>query len=636
MTDPTDNAPQHEPLAAPAKYESTPTNQLFPAWERNLKFAALGALLVVAVAGSRYWKAQQPAPVIAEIHFPEAKQWTAGAGLTLSPAFSHSGKIVAYASDRDGSGTLAIWTQPFDSQKATRLTLGEFNESDPDFSPDDRQLVFRSEKDGGGIYVVPADGSAPPRLVAKDGWRPRFSPDGKWIAFCTITGSEDKSFVFGSGKVFVVPSEGGEPRGIQPDFPFARFPIWAPDSRRLLFTGTRGDGMKDWWVAGLTGGEAIRTHAVERLGEQLRAVGMPEQWKGDRIFFTGAEEAHPHIWALPVSLSSWQVSGSPSRLTDGPGMEQQCSLGPDGSLLFTSMKLDIELYSLSIEPDHARVTGKMETLTHHGGKEKLPYMAYGGSKVVYVSDQSGMRDIWINDVNGKTEERVTTFRQVGFRPVISADGKTLVYPAFLNGKCAVLMQRAALDSRPGALQGCFAVWDWSQDGTSLLTFRSIAEMNKVELVRLPSQDRRPVLIHPKRNFYGARFSPDGRWIAFTSGTGSAQACLFVAPLRDRPTPEAEWVSMGPDSGGEPAWSPDGNVLYYRSKRDGFHCIWAQKLGPGKRPSGEPVSIQHLHSAGFGLYLMNATDFNLTVGNDRLVFNVVKAGNTLWTARLEDK
>ena len=155
MTDPTDNAPRHEPLAAPVKYESTPTNQLFPAWERNLKFAALGALLVVAVAGYRYWKAQQPAPVVAEIHFPEARQWSSGAGLVLSPAFSHSGKLVAYASDRDGSGTMAIWTQPFHSEKASRLTSGEFNESDPDFSPDDRQVVFRSEKDGGGIYIVP-------------------------------------------------------------------------------------------------------------------------------------------------------------------------------------------------------------------------------------------------------------------------------------------------------------------------------------------------------------------------------------------------------------------------------------------------------------------------------------------------
>src|SRR5258706_3135743 len=103
MPDSPDNPGQHKPLAALARYDSIPTNQIFPTWERNLKFAALGALVVVVVVGYRYWKAQQPAPAVSEIHFPPATQWASGPGLTLSPAFSHSGKLVAFASDCAGS-----------------------------------------------------------------------------------------------------------------------------------------------------------------------------------------------------------------------------------------------------------------------------------------------------------------------------------------------------------------------------------------------------------------------------------------------------------------------------------------------------------------------------------------------------
>jgi hypothetical protein len=80
------------------------------------------------------------------------------------------------------------------------------------------------------------------------------------------------------------------------------------------------------------------------------------------------------------------------------------------------------------------------------------------------------------------------------------------------------------------------------------------------------------------------------------------------------------------------WSPDGNVLYYRSKRDGHHCIWAQRLGPGKKPLGEPMAIQHLHAAAFGLYLMKPTDFSLAVGQDRLILNLGKATGNLWTIK----
>src|SRR6185295_13193050 len=223
MTDSPGNAPEREPLAAQTIYVPIPTHKIFPGWERNLRFAALGALVVVWVAGYRYWKAQQPVPVVTEVCFPRATQWTRGAGLTLSPAISHSGKLVAYASDREGSGGLAIWTQPFNSEKATRLTPGEFNETDPDFSSDDSRIVFRSDRDGGGIYIVPVAGGVPPRLVARDGMRPRFSPDGKWIAFFKLSGSEDVNVAFGAGQIFIVASEGGAPRRIQPDFPFARY-----------------------------------------------------------------------------------------------------------------------------------------------------------------------------------------------------------------------------------------------------------------------------------------------------------------------------------------------------------------------------------------------------------------------------
>ena len=146
--------------------------------------------------------------------------------------------------------------------------------------------------------------------------------------------------------------------------------------------------------------------------------------------------------------------------------------------------------------------------------------------------------------------------------------------------------------------------------------------------------REIVLSHPKKGLYGARFSPDGRWIAFASGLSGGQARIYVAPVRRPAARETEWIQISGDFAGEPSWSPNGEVLYFRSKRDGYHCIWAQKLERGKKPAGEPISIQHFHSVGLGLYLVKATDFNLSVGKTRLVLNVAKDSGSLWSTRLD--
>ena len=61
-----------------------------------------------------------------------------------------------------------IWVQALPTGEPVRLTKDETNEDYPAFSPDGTKIAFRSERDGGGIYVVPLLGGEP-RLLAAPG-----------------------------------------------------------------------------------------------------------------------------------------------------------------------------------------------------------------------------------------------------------------------------------------------------------------------------------------------------------------------------------------------------------------------------------------------------------------------------------
>jgi len=136
----------------------------------------------------------------------------------------------------------------------------------------------------------------------------------------------------------------------------------------------------------------------------------------------------------------------------------------------------------------------------------------------------------------------------------------------------------------------------------------------------------------------AYFSWDDRWVVFKKLLASPKAQILIGPVRnDGAGKEAEWIPVtdGRYSDDKPQFSPDGNTVYFTSTRDGYLCIWAQKLDPAtKRPVGPPVAYEHFHNALGRDASFWQTGTDLSVAQDKILINLPEVLHDIWMMQIE--
>ncbi len=575
-------------------------------WPMGWPLAAALACLVVLVVWWRFGNSQAPLPEV------RLTRLTTEPGLSDSPAMSLDGKLVAYSSDKGMDAGRDLYVKQVAGSEPIRLTFDGAGNTSPDFSPDGSRIVFHSERNGSGIYEIPALGGEA-RLLAKNGLNPKYSPDGLQVAFW-IGAEHVGTGVPGSGAVWVVPEAGGQPRRVGADFTAARHPVWSPDGKRLLAIGYHSQtafetSSSDWWLIPVDGGHAIKTgfsDGLDRAGQGRAAsssfpaaqVPTPGCWlaASNSVIFSMENSAADvwNLWEAGLSTETGKVTGALKRISTGSGNEDEPSCAAAGAVAFTNLEVRRDIWSVPFDLDRAKSKGTLTRITQALTRRNGSSLSSNGRYIAFGSSQSGRMNIWLRELETGKESPVASSAVFQRYPLINASGTRIAFSTNENGNRVLYM------STPGGVpeklcEGCLRATSWSQDENRLLIFTG--NPYQVNVLDVASHKQTPLLKHPTENLLYARFSPDDRWVSFTARIDPNRSKIMIAPVDGpKPVPESAWIKIAEEGAEDWAnWSPDGKMLYFTSARDGHTCLWGQRIAADShRPEGEAFAVQHLH------------------------------------------
>jgi Tol biopolymer transport system component len=474
----------------------------------------------------------------------EANRLTAHLADDIMPNYSPDGRWIAFSSSRFGN--YDVFLMPSEGGTARQLTFNSASDYVSGWFPESDSILFHSDRNGGSdVFKIAVSGGMPIKLTGYDYEREsggRISPDRRYL--CLSVGSGLSSWwrrdlrAGRESNVYMLDRSKGrfESTRVTTSDHSELWPVPDFESKVVYFVSARGDSYAQIFAVPFDGGNETKLTAFDDDGVQW----LNSNPQGTRLVF----EQGFQIWALDSAGAS--PRNVPIRLkTD----EQQN--------LFEAKTFDgnIEWYSLS--PDEKKVAfivhGEVfvsassdakdrRRITNTAARERFVEWGDDSRTLYYASDRDGSHDIFSADAMTSAERRLTETPEDETKPLVSPDGKYLIY---YRGLDKIIRYDIKRNTETDLVKGVFfdlgveptIEYAWSPD-SKWLTFSMAVPTYETEIYAVDLDGAIHNLSRSPGWNFRPRFSSDGKIVYFSSSIND-EVDTYKIDLTRKPTEFAE-------------------------------------------------------------------------------------------------
>jgi Tol biopolymer transport system component/predicted Ser/Thr protein kinase len=544
----------------------------------RLAWTLAATAAVIAVAFAILWL-RQPTTVASRLAFTiDPPPGATFNYLVTATAVSHDGRSIVFRASGDDL-VPALWVRTFDSISARRLP-GTEGADFPFWSPDNHSIAFFA---GSRLKTLDLASEKPVVIASSVGASDTWGTGGAW--------NKDGVMLFGESRGLIqLTASGGRPEVLIAADASRRergfgHPQFLPDGRHFLFLLISDDADAGGVYVTSLDDPSSR---VQILRTQTKAIYVSAGHDRPGYLLFVRDQA---LVAQRLDTTTMRLEGDPVVVTNDiathSGLHAGAFWSSDSGMLTYRTGTALERTSLSwisragtrlgaAAPDDAYSTFRL---------------APDGKRVAFGRlEAHGPDDLWLLELDSQRTTRFTFDSQIDTCPTWSRDGRQIAFSSDQSGVRQIY--RKATDGVGVAQQtsstpGSKCVMDWTADGQQLL-YGELGGSGDLWLLDVDGGRPAVPIIRTAFEETDGQFSPDGRWIAYTSDeSGRNEVYVTTNPAGTEPRPRWPVSNQG---GRLPRWRGDGRELYYlaadnrtvmavdiRSAADGIQAGTPQRL-----------------------------------------------------------